>query len=69
MPVLHAVAHHVAGAAGDLAELALVDQVARQLVRAAEEGVGRASRRAGPCLGALLESSPSSTDSTNGFSE
>ena len=41
MPVLHAVAHHEAAAAGDLADAAIVDQVARQLVRAAEEGVRR----------------------------
>ena len=41
MPVLHAVRHHVGGAGGDGAERAVVDQLARQLVRAAEEGVGR----------------------------
>ena len=43
MPVLHAAAHHMAGAAGDRAELALIDQAAHQLMRAAEEGVGRAA--------------------------
>ena len=55
MPVLHAVAHHVAGAAGDLAELAAVDEVARQLMRAAEERVGRRADAQPLLLRPLLE--------------
>ena len=58
VPVLHAVAHHVAGATGDPAELAAVDQLARQLMRAAEECV-RCRTDAQPLLlGPFLEVEP-----------
>ncbi len=40
MPVFHAAAHDVGGAAGDLADEALVHRLAGELVRSAEEGVG-----------------------------
>ena len=54
----HAVAHHVAGAAGDFSQPAAIDDAARQLVSAAEEGVGRGADAQAVLLGALLEVEP-----------
>ncbi len=55
VPVLHAVAHHVRGARGDGADAAVVDELARQLVRAAEEGVGGRPDAQAPGVGDLLQ--------------
>ena len=61
--------HHVGGAGGDAADLALVDQLARQLMGAAEEGSGAEPTLRPLASASALSFRPSSTVSTNGFSE
>ena len=58
MPVLHAVSHHEARAAGDFSHLAAVDEIARKLMRAAEEGVGRRADAQALFLRPLLQVQP-----------